>query len=455
MIRDCIAGQKKVKDQGDLYLPRPNSADDSAENEARFAAYLQRAVFYNVTGRTLAGLTGEIYKREPVIEVPENLKPIVENADGAGINLIQLSKKSSAHVLAYGRSGIFVDYPNTEGVVSRAEIEQGDIRPTISSYAPYDIINWRTTTRGAKEILSLVVLKEKHISCDDGFEYKVGDSYKVLRLGTIEDAMNGTEAQGVYNVEIWRVRGNMTEMDEVNDAEIDKPPLYDMAVLNIAHYRNSADYEESSFMVGQPTPYFSGLTENWVKNVLKGQVQMGSRAAVPLPENGTAGLLQPNPNIMPKEAMDHKEKQMVALGAKLVEEREIRQTATEAMINNASETSILTSSAKNVSEAYTRALITCQQFVGTSSEEVKFELNTEFEISSMGYQDRLQLMQEWQAGLLAFPEARGALKKVGVATLENDEAQKLIDEEKKKKAEMAPEPNLPGQDNNVNRNSGE
>jgi hypothetical protein len=477
-IRDCINGQKKVKDAGDLYLPRPNAYDTSNENLARYRAYLERAVFYNVTGRTLAGLTGEIYKREPVIEVPENMKAIVENADGAGINLTQLSKKSSGYVLAYGRSGIFIDYPRTEGSVSRAELEAGDIRPTINAYAPYEIVNWRTTTRGAKEILSLVVLKEKYINCDDGFEYKVGESYRVLRLGTVEDAMNGTEANGVYNVEIWRDRGKDMGVEEAytptgadgqpfreipfifigsenNDQEIDKPPLYDMAVLNIAHYRNSADYEESSFIVGQPTPYFSGLTENWVSTVLKGEIQLGSRAAVPLPENGTAGLLQAKENIMPKEAMDHKEKQMLALGAKLVEQREIRRTATETVIQSASETSILTSSAKNVSEAYTRALEICQLFVGTSEGEVKFELNTEFQISSMSYQERLQLMQEWQAGLLAFPEAREALKKVGVATLDKEEAEKVIEEEKKKRAEMAPEPNLPGQDNRVNRDSGE
>jgi hypothetical protein len=40
-----------------------------------------------------------------------------------------------------------------------------------------------------------------------------------------------------------------------NDETPDLPPLYDLAVLNVAHYRNSADYEESCYMVGQPTPY--------------------------------------------------------------------------------------------------------------------------------------------------------------------------------------------------------
>lgn len=477
-IRDCISGEKKIKERGDVYLPRPNAYDTSAENLERYEAYKARAVFYNVTGRTLAGLTGEIYKREPVVEAPEAMNPIIENADGAGINIVQLSKKSSGHALAYGRSGLLVDYPAVKEPVSRAQLESGDIRPTINFYEPHHIVNWRTTTRGAKEILSLVVLKEKYIFSDDGYEYTQRDCWRVLRLGTVEDAMNGTEASGVYNVEIWRDRGGEACVEESytprdsngeplreipfvfigsenNDHEIDKPPLYDMSVLNIAHYRNSADYEESCYIVGQPTPYFSGLTENWVENVFKNrEVQLGSRAAVALPENGTAGLLQANPNIMPKEAMDHKEKQMVALGAKLVEEREIRRTATETLIQSASETSILVSVAKNVSEAYTRALKICQQFMVGAEGEVKFELNTEFQISSMSYQERLQLMQEWQAGLLAYPEARGALKKVGVATMDNDEAKTLIDGEQKERDEraMAQQPN--NADNKAKQNQG-
>ena len=70
--------------------------------------------------------------------------------------------------------------------------------------------------------------------------------------------------------------------------------------------------------------------------------------------------------------------------------------------------------------------------------EVKFELNTEFQISSMSYQERLQLMQEWQGGLLTFPEARSALKKVGVATEDTDAAKTAIDAELKERQERMP-----------------
>lgn len=453
LIRDCIDGEVKVKKAKTKYLPKPNAEDESDENVKRYDAYLERAVFYNVSSRTLRGLVGQVFLREPVVEVPSLLDIVVEDANGGGVNIVQSSKKAVGYVLSHGRAGLFVDYPATEGVVSRAQLESGDIRPTINIYAPWRIINWRTISRGAKEILSLVVLSETYIDSDDGFEMKEVEQFRVLRLGkSDENGEEGIEEGEIYTVEIWRKSGGKFGISEAyqprdssgatlkeipftfigsenNDVEIDNPPLYDLASLNIAHYRNSADYEESCFIVGQPTPYFSGLSEEWVKNVMGGTVTLGSRGAVPLPEGGSAGLLQANENTMPKEGMEHKERQMVALGAKLVEQKSVQRTATEADIEATSESSTLASSAKNVSAAYTWGLEWCAVFAGTTETGIKFELNTDFDLATMTSQERAQVISEWQSGAITFREMRENLRKSGVATLDDEEAKEQIDNE--------------------------
>ncbi len=469
LIRDCIDGEVKVKAAKQKYLPQPNAEDESEANIARFKAYIERAVFYNVTARTLKGFVGQVFLRDPVIDVPTLLKIVQEDANGGGVSLVQSSKKAVAYVLAHGRAGLFADYPATEGVASRAQLEAGDIRPTLNLYAPWRILNWRTTKRGAREILSLVVLSETYIQTDDGFEMKEAEQFRVLRLGkSIDNTQDGIdESEDVYTVEIWRKEGGhfgITESyqpkdstgaflkeipftfigSENNDTEIDNPPLYDLASLNIAHYRNSADYEESCFIVGQPTPYFAGLTEEWVENVMKGTVTLGSRGAVPLPEGGTAGLLQATSNTMPKEAMEHKERQMVALGAKLVEQTTVQRTATEANIESTSENSTLTSSAKNVSAAYQWGLEWCAIFVGVPEAGIKFELNTEFDIANMTPQERQQVISEWQSGEISFSEMRENLRKAGVAKLDDAKAKTEIE------AELADAPNLNSNTNDNN-----
>lgn len=442
LVRDCLSGQKAIKDGRERYLPRPNPTDFSEENRKRYEQYVERAVFYNVTQRTHAGLVGQVFQQDPITSLPPLMEPLLVDADGSGVSLEQQAKKALGEVLAYGRCGLFVDYPNTSQPASRQDLLDGRIRPTILLYDPWDIINWRTKTVGAKKLLSLVVISESYIVEDDGFEAKADRQWRVLRL---------EEGTGVYRVEIWRETNGVPQEHEYyyptdasgnylqeipftfvgsvnNDPSVDLPPLYDLAVLNIAHYRNSADYEEACYLVGQPTPYLAGLTKDWVEDVLKGQVHLGSRAAIPLPQGGTAGLLQATPNSMPKEAMEAKERQMVALGAKLVENRGIQRTATEARQDEASEVSVLASSAKNVAAAYRTALGWCGVFLGTT-EEPEFDLNTDFEIGRMSAQERQQLVAEWQAGAITFEEMRFNLRRANVAYLDDEEAKDQLETE--------------------------
>lgn len=439
LIEDCVAGQRAIKKKGILYLPMPNADDESDANVARYGAYRTRAVFYGVTNRTLSGLVGEVFARDPVVEVPTNLDVVAEDADGSGLTLTQLSKRATRYTLSSGRSGVLADYPMVEEGVSKADVESGDVQPTITIYSALNIINWRTVKRKAKTYLKLVVLREHYDDEDDGFTVTQKEQYRVLRLTD----------EGVYTVELYRdgalYSGPLTPTDasgapfdyipftfigsENNDPEIDHPPMLDLATLNVAHYRNSADYEEGVYMTGQPTPVFAGLTEDWVKNVMEGQVRLGSRGGVMLPEGGNADLLQMQANTAAFEAMEHKERQMVALGAKLVEQKQVQRTATEAGIENASETSTLADVAKNVSAAIKFALEVCARFAGNAEAEIVYELNTDFSISRMTAQERQQLIQEWQQGAITFSEMRAGLRKSGVATLDDDEAKDEIEEE--------------------------
>lgn len=437
LIEDCISGERAIKAKKTDYLPMPNAADMSAANVERYKQYLIRAVFYGVTARTLRGLIGQVFAREPATTLPPVLEPLKVDADGAGVSLDQQSRKALGFALAFGRCGILTDYPKTSAAVTVAQQESGEIRPTITLFAPVNIINWRTVTIGAKKLLSLIVLCENETVSDDGFEQESEEYFRVLRL---------TDAQQ-YIQEIWYYSKEdndfileevITPLDasgmpwreipftfigcENNDPNPDLPPLYDLASLNIAHYRNSADYEESCFIMGQPTPFFAGLTENWVANVWKGEpIQLGARGAVSLPEGGTAGMLQAGENTMPKEAMEQKEAQMVALGAKLVEQKKIQRTATEAGQDEASTTSLLATVANNVSQAYSKALVWAGMFVGVKNAEteegktIAYELNNEFDVALLDPATVAQTIAAWQANAIDMDEMRDKLIKGGWA----------------------------------------
>lgn len=469
IVKDCLAGEKVIKEKGILYLPMPNPEDQSYENLARYKSYKERAVFYNVTRRTLSGITGMVFVKNIDVQVPAELDAVVNDANGEGVTLSQTSKRAMQYGLGFGRGGLFIDYPDVPDGATRDEIENGNIRPTITFFSPWSIINWRTITVGSKKLLSLVVIEEPTVVSDDGFEISEGKQWRVLKLvsngSEITDSENNQKL--IYMVEIWNKDAKGTKSytkaktyyprdyngeffneipfkfigAENNDSEVDHPPMYDLAALNIAHYRNSADYEESSFIVGQPTPWFSGLTEEWAKEILNGKIALGSRGAVPLPQGGAAGLLQADPNNLPFEAMKHKEDQMIALGAKLVEIKAgNRTTATEAEIDDASETSILVNVSKNVSDAFLWALRWCCRFVGADEESVTFKIDSDLEITKLSAQDQQQIVANWQAGAMAHSEVRHLFKGAGLtygkeeevlAEIEKEKSDRALEEEKK------------------------
>lgn len=452
LIRDAIAGEVAVKEARTKYLPMPDATDKSPENQARYRDYVMRAVYYNATRRTLQGLLGQVFLRDPVIEVPSQLEKLKNNVSGSGVTLVQQSKKAANYTLAYSRCGLHVDYPKTsdQGGATIADLERGNIRPTINLYSPMEIINWRVVENGAEDQLCLVVLLESYVISDDGFEIKEGAQFRVLKI-----------VNGVYVQEIWREakptkykkgevpKGKHFQVSEVitptgpdgkqlteipfkfigaenNDVSPDLPAFYDLASLNLAHYRNSADYEESCFVVGQPTPVATGLTEEWVENVLKGRLNFGSRGGIVLPANATAQLLQAEPNTMIKEAMDTKERQMVALGAKLVEQKTVQRTATEATQEKVSESSTLSSSTLNVQDAYIWALEIAAMFAGAEGSAIKFELNTDFDIANLTPEQQKGAVELWQKGAVTFEEMRSVLRKAGTATVDDKKAKEQI-----------------------------
>ena len=437
-IRDCVAGSEAVKAKGDTYLPRPNPEDTSPANTARYTSYLNRSVFYNVTSRTLNGLVGEVFTRPITVELNGALEPLIEDADGKGVAVDRQAKNMLGKVLSYGRCGVLTDFPSTAGNVTVAQQLNGEVRPTITVYDPWDIINWRNETVGGRNLVSLVVLHERAQVPDGEFGLADVERWRVLRL-----------VEGAYTVEVWEQNeNNLTKTAEFVptdgrgrpfpeipfvfvgwdnlDAVPDAPPMLDLANLNIAHYRNSADYEDSCYLVGQPTPVFGGLTQDWVENVLKGKVYLGSRASVPLPAGGSAELLQAAPNSMVFEAMQHKERQMVALGARLIEQKEVQRTATEAGMEERTELSVLGSAVMNVNEAYSKSVAWAANFANQPVGGDRIELPTELDVVHLTAQDQVALISLYQSGIIAKPEVRERLRRVGIATLEDEEAEELI-----------------------------
>lgn len=423
------------------YLPDPSPASEKYEVRAkRYQDYLNRAVFYNVTRRTVSALVGQIFSKYPTYDLNE-LAYLEGDIDGSGESLVQQAKDAAIQCLLKGGGGLLADMPVNNGV-TRASMASGGIRPTISHYERESIINWRVSKVGAVYKLSLLVLSQSYIAEDDGYEQKLGEQLLVLRLvdglaeSEILQKIDGDwVSQGVNKLKDNKGK-QLTEIPFYfygavnNDAEIDDSPVYDLAELNIAHFRNSADLEESLF-ISQPTLVVSGLTEQWVNDVLDNGIAIGSRSGILLPEGGSAQLLQPDPNDKIQVAMRHKEEQMKALGAKLVESQSGQaKTALQASQEGADETSVLTTIANNLSDCFTKAVRACGRYVGIDTDGLFVTFNTQFNFSKLSPEQIDRLVGLWQGGAITFGELRSQLVESEFANIESpEEARAIIDEE--------------------------
>jgi hypothetical protein len=451
VVRDVCADDEALRDPKNDYLPFLNRADTSDENIERNRAYRERAVLYGATGFTLAGLIGLAFSHQPKQALPEKLQYLLKDADGAGVSIYQQSQAALANVLGPGRHGLYTDFSS--------ELK----RPNVKAYFAEDIINWRHKIIGGKTVLSLVVLRED-IQVEDGYATNTESQWRELflndqgqcacRLWQLNDVkepvvvpVEDAEGRMVNELVLRSVKAPLDYIpfefigSQNNDASIDASPLHSLAKVNVGHFRNSADYEDAAFMHGQSQFWISGLTEEWRDHLEKQQgMYIGSRKPMLLPEKGACGFAQAQPNMVAKEAMDHKEAQMVALGARLIDKKSAVKTATQSEGEREASTSILALCVSNVSEAYQRAIRSCARYLDLTlgEKEDLYEINQDFSTVSSDPLTITALVGAWQQGLMAKEDVRSYFRRQGTIDPERTDEQIDADLKKSPPPEAAP-----------------
>ena len=177
--RAVSAGQKAVHAAGELFLPKLK--DQTAED---YKSYKLRASFFNASFRTISALSGLIFRKPPVVDVPKSIEPMLEDITMSGIDFQIFAQQTAIEILTTGRMGVLVDFPSqsTEGM-TQADAEAQKIRPTMQKYQAESIINWKTARMGNETALSMIVLREDAtLPSDNEFQHKTEVRYRVLDL---------------------------------------------------------------------------------------------------------------------------------------------------------------------------------------------------------------------------------------------------------------------------------
>lgn len=450
-VDDTDTGEDAVKAKKTEYLPQPNADDNSPENNERYKAYLKRTVYVNFVNRTTTGLTGEVFAKDPVIELPPTIDKYHDDIDGHGVTLEQQSKKAVKRNLKHARGGLFVDYSKVEGEdITQSMIDQGLARPAIVLYDAKQIINWRVEKIGGLNKLVLVVIKETQtvVSEEDEFEDEEKDVWRVLKLEDSiytqelyeesDDTSNGGSGGFVAIPDSLAMPTDMKGQTfdtipfqffgtENNDSEIDKTILYDIATVNLGHYRNSSSYEQSVFDNGVMTIGINigEMTPDQFKAANGNKIRLGS--TIVYGNGGGLDPVQAEANTIANEAMLRKEEQMVALGARIMQGDASNKTATATDIDNKSQTSMLSSIAQNISQSYQQALYWMEMFSNKNYgtiDDITFELSDDYSSLVFDPAKAQAYASLIMSETITQSEARDNLRETGMKLLETDEEYK-------------------------------
>jgi hypothetical protein len=434
LVRDAVEGEQAIKRVPERYLPQFVPRD-----EERYKRYLDRAYFMGVTGRTRSALSGMVFRRDPMVTMPEEMRFMLSNADGSGTQLIQSAKNALGSILDTGRHIFLVDYPTVDDSIDYETEQNIGARPLIVSYEAEALINWRYELYHGRRVLSLAVLVELVHDEKNEFQHDVVKNYRVLRLrdGVYTHQVYDDGGQPMTDEVVPRMAGGEA-FDHIplhiigsenNNPDIDHAPLYDLAVVNIAHYRNTADLEEAGFITGQPTLHLdTGDTppEQFAEQNPNG-VQLGSRQGI-VTQGGKVELVQPEERGLLFRLKENKEQEMIGIGARIVQRGGANETAEAARINASAEASALDQVVNNLSEGITEALRDAALFAGIDPRDIYYRLNTRFWEEELDSQEMMALIQLGDVGVISRRAQRESIRK-GRVHIPEDMSDEDIDAE--------------------------
>lgn len=408
--RDSNEGGDAVKSSGKDYLPKPGGFDDE-----EYANYLLRALYYEAVGRTVSGFTGAIARKDPIIDIPAQLQPLVDDATANGLSLDELIKTLCSETILTGRVGVLVDY------------DEKMARCYLVPYLVESIVNWAD---------ELVVLNETvyERDPDDRFKMVAIEQYRQLWMD-----------DGAYTVTVWRKL--KTEDNKPADwavystivpkrvgkaleaipfhwltpmgktAAVARPPLLGLVDVCMAHYRNSADLEWGLHFSGLPTLYVTGSMPT------DEPVRAGSTAAImienPAAKVGYAEFDGDGLGSLERQ-MESKERMMAVLGASVFsQEKNGVESEGTTRIRKSGETNLLVGVVVSVEETIKAALECAAEWMGIAG-EVEVTLNRDFIADTIDGPTLTAMVAAVQAGAMSLNTFTYALEQGDILPPDTD-----------------------------------
>ena len=412
-VLDMMKGWEIMKavSEGTDYLRTNSEAFLPLEPREDFDAYLarvNRAVFSPFTQRLIRAAAGLVL-RKPITLTgdPYWTEMFKADVDGCKSDLDEYARRILMCSLTYGQSHILVDYPAPSGAVSLAEERQQNRRPYWIEVDPTNLYGWRLDRESNYGNLIQVRIGGKAVLPDGQFGEKVFDQVRVIEPGSYRVFRKKEQIEEMYDVADNSVTGNF-EMGSADkdykqvesgsfslgeiplvtiyagktDNLVSKPPLLDIAYLNLAHFQRQADLIHSLHVASQPLLVMEGYDDQTKDLAISVNYAMATK-----PGNKIY-YVEPASSAFDAQSAEIKElqMQMATLGiSTLSQQKFVAESADARRLDRVDTNSMLAMVSMELEQKLQKAFNLSAEYVGIEPPEVK--ISRDFDIERLIGQD--------------------------------------------------------------------
>lgn len=371
VVRALQGGTRVMCDHGQNFLPM-----EEGESLEAYRARLKRTVLFAAFARTVKSLVGKPFAKDIVLneDVPEPIATWAENIDLNGRDISTFARDLFEDALAAGLTHLLVDMPpiplDADGNPVRLSVQaERDLgrRPYWVHIKAEQLIGVRSQNQGGVNVLTQIRIREwvteplGEFGEEEVEQVRViyPDRWEIWRQkakGEWQIFKSGPNVLGeIPLVTIYTGRTGFQEA---------KPPLMDLANLNLQHWRSSSDQENILHVVRVPILFGKNMARA-SQRAERGVADAGSAAAgwnATAPITIGAGRMISGPGDSDLKYVEHTgnaisagrqsildiEDRMVVMGLELQVRQPQVQTATQKVIDTAESDSELHRMVKNL-----------------------------------------------------------------------------------------------------------
>ena len=412
-VLDMMKGWEIMKavTEGTEYLRENSEAFLALETREDYSAYMarvNRAVFSPFTQRLIRAATGLVL-RKPISLTgdPYWTEMFKMDVDGCGSDLDEYARRILMCSLTYGQSHILVDYPAPSGALSLAEERQQNRRPYWIEVDPTNLLGWRLDRDSNYGNLIQARIAEKAVLPDGAFGEKVFDQVRVIEPGRYRVFRKSDQIDAMYDVDDNSYAGEFdtgTTGEDYKLAEsgnfslgeiplvtvysgkvenlVSKPPLLDIAYLNLAHFQRQADLIHSLHVASQPLLVMEGYDDQTKDLAISVNYAMATQ-----PGNKIY-YVEPASSAFDAQSAEIKElqMQMATLGiSTLSQQKFVAESADARRLDRVDTNSMLAMVSMELEQKLQKAFNFSAEYVGIEPPEVK--ISRDFDIERLIGQD--------------------------------------------------------------------